>query len=422
MPSTCDVVIVGSGPSGLSAALQLKQLGVTHVRVVDREETPGGNPRLCHHTGFGSRDLHWIYTGPDYAREYVRRAEKAGIEIYPSTSVTGWSGTKALNLTSPGGVDQLKADAILLATGCRERPRSARLIPGTRPQGIFTTGSLQRFVYQYGQPVGRRAVVVGAELISLSTVMTLAHAGIEIVRVVTEHPRDQIYFPYSLFKWIVLDVKHRTPVASHSRVSQILGRKRVEAIELTHLASGETEVIDCDTVVFTGNWIPEHELARLGSLTINPATRGPQVDTEFRTSASGVFAAGNVLRGAETADIAALEGRSAAHSIYRFLEQGTWMTNTLPFKVEGDLAWISPNAVSFPLPSRLPKFFRFRVNQFCRNAQVEVRQGKRLLHRQRFQMLCPNQSSLLSARWLSTVDPLAGPLELLLRQPNCTFS
>jgi len=236
--------------------------------------------------------------------------------------------------------------------------------------------------------------------------------------VVTEFPRHQIYFPYSLFKWLVLDWQNRTPIASHSRVSQIMGRRRVEAIELTHLETGETEVVECDTVVFTGNWIPDHELARLGALTINPATQGPQVDAEFRTSASGVFAAGNVLRGAETADIAALEGRSAARSIYRFLEQGTWVESTLPLKLEGAIAWISPNAISFPLPDPLPKSLRFRVNQFCHNADISVRQGKRVLHHQRYQWLGPNQSAALSACWLSDVDPLAGPIEILLTFPG----
>lgn len=410
--SSCDVAIVGSGPSGLAAALRLKHLGVTNIRVIDREETPGGNPRLCHHTGFGGRDLYRLYTGPRYAREYVRRAEKAGIEIYPSTSVTGWADSKTLNLTSPVGAIQLQANAILLATGCRERPRSARLIPGTRPQGIFTTGSLQRFIYQYGQPVGRKAVVVGAELISLSTVMTLAHAGIEVTQMITEYPQHQIYFPYSLIKWLTLDWQQHTPLSTRSQVSEIFGRKRVEAIALTHLDSGKTEIIDCDTVVFTGNWIPDHELARLGGLAMNPATRGPQIDSYFRTSASGIFAAGNVLRGAEPADIAALEGRNAAHSIYHFLEQGTWIEQSIPLKVEGAIAWISPNAITFPLDIAQPKSFRLRVNQFCQNAEVQIHQGNQLLHQQRFKVLQPNQSAQLNTSWLSAVDPLAGSLQI----------
>lgn len=414
--SSCDVAIIGSGPSGLSAALQLKKLGVTNIRVIDREETPGGNPRLCHHTGFGNRDLYRLYTGPRYAQEYVRRAEKAGIEIYPSTSVTGWIDSKTLNLTSPSGVSQLQANAILLATGCRERPRSARLIPGTRPQGIFTTGSLQRFVYQYGQPVGRKAVVIGAELISLSTVMTLAHAGIEVTRVVTEFPQHQIYFPYSFVKWIVLDWQQHTPIATRTRVSEILGRKRVEAIALTHLDSGKTEIVDCDTVVFTGNWIPDHELARLGSLVIDPATRGPQIDGSFRTSAPGVFAAGNILRGAEPADIAALEGRAVAGSIHQFLEQGIWAEQTLPLKTEGAIAWVSPNAIAFPLNSNQHRKLRFRVNQFCHQAEVEIRQGNQLLYKQRFQKLCVNQSAELSTNWLSKIDPISVPLQI-----SCTL-
>jgi NADPH-dependent 2,4-dienoyl-CoA reductase/sulfur reductase-like enzyme len=315
----------------LNAAIELKKQGIRDVLVVDREPEAGGMPRFCHHTGFGREDLWRMWSGPKYAKYYRELAEKWGVDVRTSTTITGWDVTltpalsrgergHTLNFTSPSGLGQIEARAILLATGVRERPRSARLIPGARPQGIFTTGSLQRFVYQEKLPVGKRAVIVGAELVSLSALMTLKHAGVECVAMVTEETRHQIRFPYVAMKWLYADILTRAPIITNTRISNIFGHKRVEGIELTHV-NGQTERVDCDTLIFTGNWIPEHELARSGGLTLSPVTRGPEVDAAFRTSAAGVFAAGNLLRGVETADRCSLEGRRAARSIIEYLRK-----------------------------------------------------------------------------------------------------
>ncbi len=321
-----EVLIVGAGPAGLNTAIELKKQGIRDVLVVDREPEAGGMPRFCHHTGFGREDLWRMWSGPKYAKYYRELAEKWEVEICTSTTITGWNAGRKLDFTSPGGLGQIEARAILLATGVRERPRSARLIPGARPQGIFTTGSLQRVVYQEKLPVGKRAVIIGAELVSLSALMTLMHAGVECVAMVAEETRHQIQFPYVAMKWLYADILTRTPIVTNARVTNILGRKRVEGIEITRrlpksLKTSEVSMLDCDTLIFTGNWIPEHELARLGGLTLSPVTRGPEVDAAFRTSAPGVFAAGNLLRGVETADRCSLEGRRAARSIIEYLRK-----------------------------------------------------------------------------------------------------
>ncbi len=410
------VLIAGAGPAGLSAALELKRLGLSDVIVVDREAEAGGIPRLCHHTGFGLRDWHRVYSGPQYARRYTRQAAVDGLEICTSTTITGWNGPATVTYTSPHGLGLIEARAILLATGCRERPRSARLVPGNRPQGIFTSASLQRFVNEHNLPVGKRAVIVGAEPVSLSALMTLAQAGVSGAMMITELPQHQIYFPAVLIKWFMADIITRTPIRTSTRVSRILGRKHVEGVEITQLDTGQLETVACDTVVFSGDWIPEHELARSGGLTIDYGTQGPKTDAYFRTSKRGVFAAGNLLRGVETADMSALEGRYAARRIHDFLKRDTWPAPMFPVQVEAPITWVFPNGVSASNERPSTNYFAFRVSEFRPEAQVQVQvcQGHNVLHTQLFHRLRPNQSMRLASDWLTDVNLDGEALRIVL--------
>src|SRR4051812_29386840 len=298
-------VVIGGGPSGLAAAIELRALGIGPVTVIEREREAGGIPRHSDHTGFGLRDLRTVLSGPHYAARYRELAEEAAVEVLAETMVTDWEGGRRLKLTGPDGRWELEPPAVGLATGCRERPRSARLVPGSRPAGVLTTSTLQQLVHLRGRKVGRRAVIVGAEHVSFSAVATLAHVGASVAGLVTELPRHQSLAAFR----VGAAVRYRAPVWPRTAVSAIHGTERVESVELTELDSGRTRSVDCDLVIFTADWIPDHELAVMAGFHLAPGSLGPLVDQALRTTRRGVFAAGDLIHPAETAAICALDGR-----------------------------------------------------------------------------------------------------------------
>jgi thioredoxin reductase len=407
MSGDVDLLVVGAGPAGLAAATALAERG-RRVVVIDREPTLGGIPRHCFHTGFGWFDLRRILSGPAYAARRVELARKAGAELRSETTALEWTGPCALRLTSPRGVEEVSARAVLLATGCRERPRAARLVPGARPAGVFTTGSLQQLVYLQRRHPGRRAVVVGAEHVSFSAVHTLLGSGTKVAAVVTDLPCVQTY---AALRMAITGIRG-IPVMLSSEVTRIDGRRRVERVVVSDRLTGATTEIECDTVVFTGDWIPDHELARAGALTIDARTRGPAVDQQLRTSRAGVFAAGNLLRGAEMADVAALEGRSAAASIDGFLHDGAWRTAPLPIELAEPLLWISPSLVE-PGAGRPPRDrFVLRTRTLVPRGAVAVKQDDQLLGRYRLGRMVPNRWLRLPVDWVERVTPGAGPITM----------
>lgn len=410
---TVDVLIIGAGPAGLAAAVELRRLGVERVLVADREPAAGGVPRHCVHTGFGLRDLRRLLSGPAYASRYAEAARVAGADLRCGTTVTQLTANLQATLTSPVGIERLQARAVLIATGCRERPRSARLIPGDRPAGVLTTGELQQRVL-LGERLPGRALIVGAEHVSFSAILTLAHAGARVVALVTDQPRHQSYAAFrlgALARW-------RVPVWTSTRISRVNGRDKLESVELTDLRTGAGRRVGCETVVFTGDWIPDHELARLAGVAISRGTAGPVVDTALRTSVPGVFAAGNVIHAAETADVAALGGSHAARQIATFLGGGAdtggpsgAARTSVPIEVVAPVTWIAPNAVGAErtMPSR--NCFVLRSEGQRRIVRLEVRQDGRLLAARRTR-LRPAMSITLSAHWVADVEPAGGPLRV----------
>ena len=194
------------------------------------------------------------------------------------------------------------------------------------------------------------------------------------------------------------------------RVTNIHGKERVEGIEVEQF--GKLSYIECDTVIFTGDWVPENELARRGEVETSKPWMGPQVDGAFRASQMGVFAAGNLLRGVETADWAAMEGRAAARSIARWLEKAEWSATRLPVEVEAPVSWICPNVLS---PDVRVDGFRFWSKAFRRNVRLQLKQGTRVLYEKRVGWLKANVALSLSSEWVEKVNYAGEAIQLVIQ-------
>lgn len=363
------VLVVGAGPAGLAAARAVSEAGDYRVLVVDRDDEPGGLPRFCHHPGFGWEYSWRLESGPRFARRLLGDLDRARVTIAARTTVLAVAPGPAVELIGPEiGRSTFRPAAVILATGIRERPRAARLVPGQRPErGVLTTGQLQQMVAR-GVPVGgRRAVVVGSEHVSFSVLLTARRAGLDIVAMV--EPSDRV-MSYAL---AAVAVQHlaRTPIHLHTRIIDIRGSRRVEAVVLD--GPGGRSIVACDTVIFTGDFVPDAPLAREGGIAIDPRTGGPAVDQYARTGMEGVFAAGNLLRAVESSGIAAIEGRRAGAAAAEFLAGRLgWGERAAALSVSEGIAYLVPQRWAArdaangapPLPPSL------RVANDCARARV----------------------------------------------------
>lgn len=290
-----DVIVVGSGPTGLAAAIALRQSGDLRVLVLERDTEAGGTPRHCNHPPFGVREHARLLTGPAYARRNVERARKAGVEIRTRVSVTTLHEGGRISVATPEGPGDLRARRVILATGVRERPRSARLVSGSRGQGILNTGALQDLVYGINRVPFRAPVIVGSELVSFSSLLTCRRAGIRPVAMIEPDGAPHVRWPTALAARFLGVRLHL-----NTRLDRVVGRERVREVLLAG-PQGQSHTLACDGVLLTGDFTPESALARLGRLDMDPRTGGPVVDQFGRCTDPAYIACGNLLRPVETA-------------------------------------------------------------------------------------------------------------------------
>lgn len=381
-----DLVIIGGGPAGLAAAISAFDSGVTNLLVLERDRELGGILNQCIHNGFGLHTFGQELTGPEYAARYISQVEERKIETRLNTMVLDISHEKVITAVSrQRGLMDISAKAIVLAMGCRERPRGALNIPGFRPAGIYTAGTAQRLVNVEGMLPGREVVILGSGDIGLIMArrMTLEGAKVKLVAELQ---------PYSggLKRNIVqcLD-DYGIPLKLSHTVVDIHGRQRLTGVTVAQVDEkgspipGTEEEIACDTLLLSCGLIPENELSRSMGLDLNPATNGPRVNESLETEIPGVFAAGNVLHVHDLVDFVSQEAAAAGKNAAKYLENGGIPSHPIPMEASGGIRYTVPAAVD---PERMEEklTLRFRVGGVLKNRTVAVYlDGERVLARKR---------------------------------------
>ncbi len=398
--SDCDVAVIGGGPSGLALATALRRMGVARVVVLERESEAGGIPRHCGHPPFGMREFGRVLTGPRYAERLVTAAVDAGVTIRSRTTVTAISPGPLLQLATPEGTERLSPRRVVLATGVRETPRSARLVSGDRALGVLTTGALQSTVYLKSRAPCRRPVILGSELVAFSALLTCRHAGIQPVAMVESEPR-----PVAWRAATALPRLMGVPFCAGSTVTRIHGNGRVTAVTLRD-AAGVEKTLTCDGVVFSGRFTAEATLARMGHLETDPGTGGPRVDSLGRCSDPDYFAVGNVVHPADTAGRCWREGNALASTLVRSLA-GELPTadSAVPLEVAGDIIrYVYPQRLPLARPPSPEAGIRIRFARAARGRLV-VRRGNESVLERRARVLPERQMQWrLPASILSSAD------------------
>ena len=384
-----DIVIVGGGPAGLAAAVSAKKAGTDSILIIERDKELGGILNQCIHNGFGLHTFKEELTGPEYAYRFIEQVYDLGIEYKLDTMVMDISHDKvvtAMNRTE--GMFQIQAGAVILAMGCRERPRGALNIPGYRPAGIYSAGTAQRLVNMEGYMPGREVVILGSGDIGLIMARRMTFEG-ATVKVVAE------LMPFSggLKRNIVqcLD-DYGIPLKLSHTVVDIEGKERVKAVTIAEVGPdmkpipGTEERYTCDTLLLSTGLIPENELSRGAGVEMNPVTSGPIVNEILETNIPGVFACGNVLHVHDLVDYVSEEATRAGENAAKYVQNGC-----KDEKEGSDIKLVATQGARYTVPctvnvSRMDDNLtvRFRVGAVYKDSFVSVYfDDERVQHRKK---------------------------------------
>ena len=391
-----ELVIIGGGPAGLAAAVAARKAGIQDILILERDNELGGILNQCIHNGFGLHTFKEELTGPEYAGRFIQQVEELGIPYKLGTMVMDLAADKTVTaMNREDGLFQLHPKAVILAMGCRERPRGALSIPGYRPAGIYTAGTAQRLVNMEGFMPGRKVVILGSGDIGLIMARRMTLEGAE-VKVVAE------LMPYSggLKRNIVqcLD-DYGIPLKLSHTVVDIKGKRRVEGITLAQVDGGKPipgteEFYECDTLLLSCGLIPENELSRSADVALSPLTNGPLVGEDLQTNVPGIFAAGNVLHVHDLVDFVSEEAAAAGRHAAAYIQGGCVSEEAKNLKVvcEGGVRYSVPVRIC---PDHLADdalvTLRFRVANVYKNKKIVVYAGEDVLFSKKRPVLAPGE-------------------------------
>ena len=378
------LVIIGGGPAGLAAALAAKQAGIDDLLIVEREEKLGGILNQCIHNGFGLHTFKEELTGPEYAKRFIDQVDDLHIPYVCNTMVLDISEDKKITTVSKAeGLRHIQAEAIILAMGCRERPRGALNIPGYRPAGIYSAGTAQRLINVEGYMPGREVVILGSGDIGLIMArrMTLEGANVKVVA-------ELMSFSGGLKRTIVQCLEdYDIPLKLNHTVVEIVGRERVEAVTIAQVGKdkkpvpGTEETYTCDTLLLSVGLIPENELSEKAHVILDQKTNGPLVNESLETSVPGIFACGNVLHVHDLVDFVSEEAKMAGKCAAAYLmnqeekeinkKQREKEKEPLVLNPGKGISYIVPRYIRYEkMPDRLK--IRFRVDNIYRDTSLHA--------------------------------------------------
>ncbi len=393
-----DILIVGAGPAGLAAAIAAREDGIESILVLEREHNPGGILRQCIHNGFGLHRFKEELTGPEYAQRDIDRARELGIEIQTDTTVLSVSHDRMVSCINRNGYQVIEAGAVILAMGCRERPRGALGTPGTRCAGIYSAGTAQKFVNLEGYMPGKRVVILGSGDIGLIMARRMTLQGAKVLACVE-------LMPYSsgLNRNIVQCLNdYNIPLYLSHTVINIEGRERLSGVTVAKVDEKRmpipgTEIhFDCDTLLLSVGLIPENELSQGAGVKLSPLTSGAEVSDLLETSVPGIFACGNVLHVHDLVDHVSNESFKAGHAAAAYVRGETAAYEMLPVK-DGE-------GVRGTVPQRIRKGAQdaidlmFRPSGVFRNATCVVRCGDREVLRRKAPIYTPGEMAVMTIK------------------------